>query len=130
MRIGPDPSRRFYTSKYNGHNIREYLDKIRFSRTRITRVMELAAIKPCGRLLDLGCGLGTFMIEGSIRGTEMIGLDLKSEIVSIATEGTSKWVGLPLSRRRGTHSDLSRRIQCLQDQLAPTSWSILRTPST
>lgn len=82
-----------YNSVYYEHNLRDYLENRRFSRTRMNRVMKLADIKPGERCLDLGCGLGTFVIEGSKLGAEMTGLDMSSEALKIAKEIADRLLG-------------------------------------
>jgi len=82
-----------YDSSYYEHNLLDYLENRRFSRTRMNRVMKLADIQSGERCLDLGCGLGTFVIEGSKLGAEMTGMDMSSEALKIAKKIADRHLG-------------------------------------
>src|SRR5690606_37369828 len=52
-----------------------YRRRNRFARTRIANVFSLLPPVPGRRVVDLGCGMGTFTIEAARRGAFAIGVD-------------------------------------------------------
>jgi len=54
-----------------------YLHRTRFARQRVDNVLSLLPTELAGRrVLDIGCGMGTFTVEAARRGATAIGVDL------------------------------------------------------
>ncbi len=52
----------------------------------VTALVDLLAIEPGARVLDVGCGPGRHSVELASRGYEVTGLDVSSRFVDVATE--------------------------------------------
>jgi cyclopropane fatty-acyl-phospholipid synthase-like methyltransferase len=53
---------------------------------RLARALELAAVRPGDRLLDVGCGRGEIVLQASLRGATALGIDYSEVGVRIARE--------------------------------------------
>jgi 2-polyprenyl-3-methyl-5-hydroxy-6-metoxy-1,4-benzoquinol methylase len=62
----------------------------RFQRYRIRKVLDLYTPGPDDRVLDLGCGWGTFSFQLASRAREVVGLDFSQRSVEICREGAEK----------------------------------------
>ena len=72
--VGPD----YYANAYFTILAERYERLTRFARTRIRNVLETSGVGdflPRARVLDLGCGIGTFAHEFASRGARAVGLD-------------------------------------------------------
>jgi ubiquinone/menaquinone biosynthesis C-methylase UbiE len=61
---------------------------------RLAFVEELAASRPPGRVLDVGCGSGRFAVALARRGWEAVGLDFAPEMVALADRAAAQ-AGVP-----------------------------------
>jgi cyclopropane fatty-acyl-phospholipid synthase-like methyltransferase len=57
---------------------------------RLARAMELAAVRPGDRLLDVGCGRGEVVLQASLQGATAIGIDYAEVGVRIAGEAVRR----------------------------------------
>jgi ubiquinone/menaquinone biosynthesis C-methylase UbiE len=65
-----------YDDAYFADLSRRYRTRNRFARRRIANVFSLLPELKGRRLLDIGCGMGTFTLEAAARGAHAVGLDL------------------------------------------------------
>jgi 2-polyprenyl-3-methyl-5-hydroxy-6-metoxy-1,4-benzoquinol methylase len=98
--------KKFITYSYSpqGYNrVRQLLKRIYFSRIvpkafipigydRNRVFLKPVVPKPGGKLLEIGCGSGQFMVAAKARGWEVEGIDLSSEVI----EATASIHGLPV----------------------------------
>lgn len=73
-----------YDAAYYGDLARRYLRRTRFARQRLANVLSLLPEVDGRRVLDLGCGMGTFTIESARRGAFALGVDLSAEALPAA----------------------------------------------
>jgi ubiquinone/menaquinone biosynthesis C-methylase UbiE len=65
-----------YDDAYFADLVARYRTRNRFARQRIANVFSLLPVELRGRrLLDLGCGMGTFAVEAAKRGAQAVGVD-------------------------------------------------------
>jgi SAM-dependent methyltransferase len=64
-----------YDRDYYRSHVERYLRRTRFTRHRLANVFGLLGDVSGWRVLDIGCGMGTFTIESSLRGAHAIGVD-------------------------------------------------------
>ncbi|MDZ7779706.1 MAG: class I SAM-dependent methyltransferase [Gemmatimonadota bacterium] len=70
--------REYYDSSdyFDGRDARHIVDvDSRFQRYRVEKVLEIHAPQPGDRIVDLGCGWGTFSFALAARGCQVIGVD-------------------------------------------------------
>lgn len=65
---------------------REYLQDTRWKRNRVRNVLNLARPQPGDVVLDLGCGIGTFVFESARRNARAYGIDFSITALSTARE--------------------------------------------
>lgn len=70
-----------YDEAYYRALSRSYEEANRFSRQRIENVLTLLPPVEGKRLVDLGCGMGTFTLEAASRGAEAVGIDFTAAAV-------------------------------------------------
>jgi len=75
-----------YSKEYFDHLRKDYEKKCRWTQDRIKNVMKLAQVKPGELILDLGCGVGTFMIECSKARAVVTGIDASDLALKVAKE--------------------------------------------
>jgi 2-polyprenyl-3-methyl-5-hydroxy-6-metoxy-1,4-benzoquinol methylase len=83
----PGKEREYWSTGGSRHNVEVYTDPavLRLDRVRFTRYLRLIdAESPRGKLLDYGCGVGTFLKCARDRGWEAYGLDISERAVSHA----------------------------------------------
>lgn len=70
----------YWNSRYQGLKNRQEYEK-ETGTTRFYRALE--EIKPNDKVLDIGCGIGTFcsLVKGVIPDTEVWGIDISSEVI-------------------------------------------------
>jgi SAM-dependent methyltransferase len=73
-----------YDAEYYGDLAERYRSRNRFARQRIRNVFSLLPEVDRARVLDLGCGMGTFTIECARRGAVAVGLDPAPEALAAA----------------------------------------------
>jgi cyclopropane fatty-acyl-phospholipid synthase-like methyltransferase len=73
-----------YDEEYFADLSARYRRRNRFARQRIKNVFALLPELRDRRLLDLGCGMGTFTIEAASRGARAVGLDLVTAALKAA----------------------------------------------
>ena len=61
-----------------------------FQRYRVRKVLEIHTPDPGDRVLDLGCGWGTFSFKLASRAREVVGLDFSERSVEICREGADE----------------------------------------
>lgn len=75
-----------YDDAYFDDLVGRYRTRNRFARRRIANVFHLLPRELAGqRLLDLGCGMGTFAVEAAKRGAKATGVDPAPSAVKAAT---------------------------------------------
>jgi ubiquinone/menaquinone biosynthesis C-methylase UbiE len=57
---------------------------------RLHRALDLAAIRPGQRVLDIACGRGEVVLQSALRGANAVGIDYAQAAVSIAHQALSK----------------------------------------
>ncbi len=87
-RINDDPQRQnqirgHYDEDYYRPLLEGYLKKDRFTLYRQRMVFEIYSPGKGERVLDLGCGVGTFTLELASRGVDVVGLDYADESIRI-----------------------------------------------
>jgi glycosyltransferase involved in cell wall biosynthesis/ubiquinone/menaquinone biosynthesis C-methylase UbiE len=75
-----------YNSNYFTLLRHEYECSSRWKRVRIKNVLSLAPPKENQEVLDIGCGIGTFVIEYSKHGAQVTGLDVSQGVLDVANE--------------------------------------------
>ncbi len=83
----PGKEREYWFTGGSRHNVEVYTDPavLRMDRVRFMRYLRLMdAESPRGKLLDYGCGVGTFLKCAQDRGWEAYGLDISERAVSHA----------------------------------------------
>jgi SAM-dependent methyltransferase len=65
-----------YDDRYFADLASRYRERNRFARQRIANVFSLLPELRGKRVLDLGCGMGTFTLEAAQRGAASVGLDM------------------------------------------------------
>lgn len=75
--------RSHYDREYYRPLLESYRKKDRFTRYRLEKVFEIYGPKRGEKVLDLGCGVGTFSMELARMGVEVTGLDYSEESISI-----------------------------------------------
>lgn len=73
-----------YDEQYFADLSARYRQRNRFARQRIKNVFALLPELRGQRLLDLGCGMGTFTLEAAQRGARAVGLDLVTTALKAA----------------------------------------------
>lgn len=73
-----------YDSEYFGDLAARYRSRNRFARQRIANVFSLLPALESSRVIDLGCGMGTFTIEAAKRGARAVGIDPAPAAVAVA----------------------------------------------
>jgi ubiquinone/menaquinone biosynthesis C-methylase UbiE len=73
-----------YDEEYFADLSARYRQRNRFARQRIKNVFTLLPPLQGKRLLDLGCGMGTFTLEAAQRGAVAIGVDMMSTALQAA----------------------------------------------
>jgi ubiquinone/menaquinone biosynthesis C-methylase UbiE len=73
-----------YDEEYFADLSARYRQRNRFARQRIKNVFTLLPPLQGKRLLDLGCGMGTFTVEAAQRGAIAVGLDMMSTALQAA----------------------------------------------
>ena len=79
-----------YADDYYRPLLKSYLNLDRFSRYRLEKVFEIYTPGKGERVLDLGCGVGTFSLELAKMGIEVVGLDYSEESISICRRLTEE----------------------------------------
>ena len=74
-----------YDDAYFADLAARYRNRNRFARRRIANVFSLLPQLKGKRLLDVGCGMGTFTLEAATRGASAVGLDLAPAGIRAAT---------------------------------------------
>jgi len=69
------------------------------------RVVELAAVKPGDRALDLCCGTGDLALALARRGAEVVGLDFSGAMLEIAEQRRRKNPGAPIANLKFIQGD-------------------------
>jgi 2-polyprenyl-3-methyl-5-hydroxy-6-metoxy-1,4-benzoquinol methylase len=82
--------RAHYDKDYYRPLLEGYLNNNRFSRYRLKKVFEMYTPKPNERVLDIGCGVGTFTLELARMGVDVVGLDYSEESISICRRLTQE----------------------------------------
>lgn len=67
--------REHYQAGYYQPQVDRYLNKTRFSKWRLRNVFQLLGDPAGRRVVDLGCGMGTFSVEVCLRGGHATGID-------------------------------------------------------
>lgn len=75
-----------YSKEYFDRLRKDYEDKCRWTQDRIRNVVRLAQVKPGELILDLGCGMGTFVVEFSKGRAVVIGIDASDFALNVARE--------------------------------------------
>jgi len=75
--------RHHYGEDYYRPLLESYRSKDRFTRYRLEKVFEIYKPKGDEKVLDLGCGVGTFSLELAREGIEITGLDYSEESINI-----------------------------------------------
>ena len=75
--------RAHYDEDYYKPLLDGYLNKDKFTRYRQRMVFEIYNPSTNERVLDLGCGVGTFTLELAQKGVDVVGLDYSEESISI-----------------------------------------------
>jgi len=75
--------RAHYDEDYYKPLLEGYLNKDSFTRYRQKMVFEIYNPGTNERVLDLGCGVGTFTLELAQRGVDVVGLDYSEESINI-----------------------------------------------
>jgi len=96
--------RRHYDGDYFRPLLDSYLNKDRFSRYRLEMVFEIYSPEKGERILDLGCGVGTFALELARRGIDVVGLDYSQESIDICQRLADE-LNLKASFRLGEATD-------------------------
>lgn len=73
-----------YDHAYYEDLARRYRGRTRFARRRIANVRSLLPALRSKRVIDLGCGMGTFTIEAAREGAVAVGIDPAPEAVAAA----------------------------------------------
>lgn len=73
-----------YDDQYFADLARRYRERNRFARQRIANVFSLLPELKGKRVLDLGCGMGTFTVEAAQRGAAAVGLDMMPSALKAA----------------------------------------------
>jgi SAM-dependent methyltransferase len=73
-----------YDDRYFDDLARRYRTRNRFARQRIANVLSLLPPLAGRRLIDIGCGMGTFTIEAARRGARAVGIDPAPAAVATA----------------------------------------------
>jgi len=85
-----DQIRGHYDGDYYQPLLDGYLKKDRFTLYRQRMVFDIYSPVKGERVLDLGCGVGTFTLELAGRGVDVVGLDYSDESIKICRELASK----------------------------------------
>jgi ubiquinone/menaquinone biosynthesis C-methylase UbiE len=89
-------------------------------RGRVARaVADLAAVRPGDRVVDVGCGPGTFLREAARRGAEAVGVEPASQMRRMAVRFTPARL-----RAAVTVLDGSAERLPLEDASATVAWSV------
>lgn len=73
-----------YDERYYDDLARRYRTRNRFARQRLANVLSLLPPLAGRRLLDIGCGMGTFTIEAARRGARALGVDFAPAALTTA----------------------------------------------
>jgi SAM-dependent methyltransferase len=73
-----------YDDRYFDDLARRYRTRNRFARQRIANVLSLLPPLDGRRLIDIGCGMGTFTIEAASRGARAVGIDFAPAALTAA----------------------------------------------
>lgn len=80
-----------YTLEYYEFLAWRYLLNDTWSWSRIRSVLRALRPQPGERILDAGCGMGTFTIEGRKRGAKVIGIDYALTALTVA-KSLGRWI--------------------------------------
>lgn len=81
-----------YTLDYYKYHLIRYINNDTWSQERINNVLSIVANVTKGEyMLDLGCGIGTFVIEFSKLGAEVIGIDYSHIATRVSKEIAKKF---------------------------------------
>src|SRR5918994_4654026 len=73
-----------YDDAYFGDLAQRYTGRSRFARRRIANVLALLPELAGRKVLDLGCGMGTFTLESARRGAHAVGIDFMGTAMAAA----------------------------------------------
>jgi SAM-dependent methyltransferase len=95
----PEPGRFHYAARH-------YLQgRPPYPMTLIRRVVQLCAVGPSSRVLDLGCGPGSLTLAFAPLVAEVVGIDPEPEMLRIAREEAAR-TGLRIEFRAGSSAEL------------------------
>ena len=86
---------------FSGQEVRDFLaSRGEVLRPRLARSLELAALEPGMRLLDIGCGRGEAILHALRRGAEVVGVDYAEDSLRLAARTLR--LASPEERRRAS----------------------------
>lgn len=79
-----------YDAGYYASHVERYIARTRFTRHRLKNVFDLAGDVRGKRVLDLGCGMGTFALEAARLGADALGVDPAPAAIAVARDLAQK----------------------------------------